>query len=157
MASSLALVAGTLMFAGAQANDIADRSKHHGFLSKYVSFGSEASKFTVNSPFAISRDKSVQPAAHAQDSMFFTSAGREPFIKTKSFDPRKKADKEEEKAVQTLLSNDSNMSIGLSAIGVALFTLAGMLGVRMRRGSQQATTLALARGVGMSIPMAAAS
>merc|ERR1719482_2691511 len=59
------------------------------------------------------------------------------------------ADKEEERAVQTLLANDNNMPLGLPALGVALLTLAGLLGDRMRRGVQPAADLA--------IPMAQAS
>jgi len=59
------------------------------------------------------------------------------------------ADKEEERATQKLLANDNNMPLGLSALGVALLTLAGLLGVRMRRGVQSAADLAM--------PMAQAS
>jgi len=46
---------------------------------------------------------------------------------------------EEKKAVQTLLTNDRGMGIGMPAIGVSLLALAAMMGVRMRRGLQQAT------------------
>merc|ERR1719331_1426208 len=49
------------------------------------------------------------------------------------------------------------MPIGLSAIGAALLTLAGLLGVRMRRRVQPAAHLAMAHGADMSIPMAQAS
>merc|ERR1719353_1498113 len=59
------------------------------------------------------------------------------------------ADKEEERAPQKLLASDNNMPLGLSALGVALLTLAGLLGVRMRRGVQSAADLAM--------PMAQAS
>merc|ERR1719460_3119061 len=67
------------------------------------------------------------------------------------------ADKEEERATQKLLANDNNMPLGLSALGVALLTLAGLLGVRMRRGVQPAADLAMAHGADMSIPIAQAS
>jgi hypothetical protein len=67
------------------------------------------------------------------------------------------ADKEEERATQNLLANDNNMHLGLSAIGVTLLTLAGLLGVRMRRGVQSAADLAMPHGADMSIPMAQAS
>merc|ERR1719331_3100749 len=38
------------------------------------------------------------------------------------------------------------MEIGMSAIGISLLLLAAMLGVRMRRGLQQATTFASSGG-----------
>jgi len=60
------------------------------------------------------------------------------------------ADKEQEK----LLTNESNNSIALPAIGIALLSVAAMLGVRMQRGMQQATTPA---GIDMSIPLATVS
>jgi len=81
-------------------------------------------------------------AARAQDLMAFASARAEPQKKTKRFEPAETVDKEELKAAQKLLANDSIMPLGLSAIGVSLLTLAAMLGVRIRRGSQQATTFA---------------
>jgi len=62
-------------------------------------------------------------------------------------------DKEEEQAAQNLFAKDSSMPIGLSAIGVSLLTLAAMLGVRMRRGMQQATTFASSES-DMSIALA---
>merc|ERR1719353_780493 len=68
------------------------------------------------------------------------SAREEPKINTKRFEPSEIVDKKESKAAQTLLANDSGMPLGLSAIGVSLLMLAAMLGIRIRRGSQQATT-----------------
>jgi len=50
------------------------------------------------------------------------------------------ADKEEEKTMQKLLATDSSMGFGMSAISISLLTLAAMLGVRMRRGLQQASS-----------------
>jgi hypothetical protein len=67
------------------------------------------------------------------------------------------ADKEEERATQNLLANDNKMHLGLSALGVAMLTLAGLLGVRMRRGVRSAADLAMPHGADMSIPMAQAS
>ena len=81
-------------------------------------------------------------AAPAQDSMAFTSASGEPQISTKRFEPPEIVDKKESKAAQMLLPNDSSMPLALSAIGVSLLMVAAMLGVRSRRGSQQATTFA---------------
>merc|ERR1719236_406486 len=49
---------------------------------------------------------------------------------------------EEDRAVQKVFANDNSMPIGMSAIGVSLLTLAAMLGVRVRRGQQQATAFA---------------
>merc|ERR1719388_681519 len=47
-------------------------------------------------------------------------------------------------SVQKLLTNNNSMPIGMSAIAVSLLTLAAMLGVRMRRGLQQATDMSIA-------------
>jgi hypothetical protein len=85
-------------------------------------------------------------AAPAQDSMAFTSARGEPQINTKRFEPPEIVDKEELKAAQKLRANDSSMPLGLSAIGVSLLMLSAMLGVRMRRRMQQATTFASGGG-----------
>merc|ERR1719311_1582536 len=54
---------------------------------------------------------------------------------------------------------NSSMPLGLSAIGVALLTLAAMLGVRMRRGLQQATAFASGGGheSDMSVVLASTS
>merc|ERR1719174_86808 len=137
---------------------------HQGFLSQYM--GSDASKNSHDdynefvtpqfnhikhggAPDALSHhngpatmfDKSVHPTAPAQDSMIFTSVRGEPLI-TQDFNPPKIVDKEEERAMQKVFANDNSMTIGMSAIGVSLLTLAAMLGVRMRRGLQQAIALA---------------
>jgi len=53
------------------------------------------------------------------------------------------ADREEQQAVQKLLADDSMSSISLSAIGIGLLSLVTMLGVRLRRGLQPATILAM--------------
>merc|ERR1711990_1106492 len=62
-------------------------------------------------------------------------------------------DFEEEKAVQKIVANDSNMPISLAAIGIGLLSLATMFGVRMQRGLQSASVL----GSDMSVAMAPAS
>ena len=49
MALPTTLWAGLLMFSGVQARDIADGSKNHGLLSKYIAFQSEAAKNSVGS------------------------------------------------------------------------------------------------------------
>merc|ERR1719482_260922 len=61
--------------------------------------------------------------------------------------------------VQKGLANDNGLPIGMSAIGVSLLTLAAMLGVRMRRGLQQATAFASSDGheSDMSIALAPAA
>jgi hypothetical protein len=78
--------------------------------------------------------------------MAFTSARGEPQINTKRFEPPEIVDKEELKAAQKLFARDSSMPLGLSAIGVSLLMLATILGVRIRRGMQQATTFANGAG-----------
>merc|ERR1719271_1041929 len=84
---------------------------------------------------------------------------REQQINTKKFEPPEILDKEELKAAQKLLANDSSMPLGLSALGVSLLTIAGMLGVRIRRGLQQATTSACGGGheFDMSVALAPTS
>merc|ERR1719335_1617247 len=52
-------------------------------------------------------------------------------------------DREEQQAVQKLLADDSMNTISLSAIGIGLLSLVTMLGVRLRRGLQPATILAM--------------
>jgi len=62
----------------------------------------------------------------------------------------------EDKDVNKLFTHASNKHIGLSAIGIALLSLAAMLGVRMRRGMETAIDLASSSGHGidMSRPLA---
>jgi len=119
MAHLTPLMAGFFMFAGAHASDVADRSTHQGFLSQYM--GSAASKTSVDdyNKFVIPRFNHMKP---------------------------KIVDKEEERAVQKVLATDNSMPIGMSTIGVSLLALAAMLGVRMRRGLQQATAFASSGG-----------
>merc|ERR1719247_514266 len=189
MAQLLPLVAVVVMFAGAQAGDMADRSLLQGLRSEYM--GSDASKTFLGDynkfmthPFShmkhggapearshhngpaehgspiydsqgvdangqhggmgasIVFDKPARPAALGQGSVAFSSVSMEPLINTKDFDLPKVVDKEEEKAMQKLLAAARKMPAGMSAIGVSLFVLVTMLGVRMRRGQQQATAFA---------------
>jgi hypothetical protein len=72
---------------------------------------------------------------------------------------QKVADKGEDKDVQKLLSNESNKPIGLCAIGVALLSLAAMVGVRLRRGMQPLIALSSSdgHGIDLSIPIAPVS
>ena len=169
MAHFLPLVAGLLMLAGAHASDLADRSMHQGFLSQYM--GSDALKTSLDgynkfvtprfnhmehggAPDALSHHSgpaehgsatmfgnSADPTAPTQDFVAFTSVRGEPLI-TKDWNPPKIVAKEEDRAMQKVLANDNSMPIGMSAVGVSLLALAAMLGVRMRRGLQQATTFA---------------
>jgi hydroxymethylbilane synthase len=130
MAQVLPLVAGFLMIAGVEASDIADRSMHQGFLSKYMA--SDASKTSLGDYNEFLTQRFAHPAAPAQESMALSQ----------DFNTPKIVDAQEEKAAQKLLANDRSMSIGLSAIGVSLFTFVAMLVVRMRRGLHHATTVA---------------
>merc|ERR1719271_2239539 len=70
---------------------------------------------------------------------------------------QKIADKEEDKDVQKLLNSESNMPVGLSAIGFALLSLAAVVGVRMRRGMQPAIAISGGHGIDMSTPLAPVS
>jgi hypothetical protein len=122
MAHLLPLLAGLLVFAGAHASDVADRSMHQGFLSQYM--GSDASE-----------------TSRVDYSKFVTSQ----FNHMKNGgapDALSHVEKETERAMQKEFANDNSMSIGMSAIGVSLLTLAAMLAVRMRRGLQQAPAYA---------------
>merc|ERR1719174_2405341 len=67
------------------------------------------------------------------------------------------ADREEKQAMQKLLADDNSNPITLSAIGIGLFSLATMLGVRLQRGLQPATVLASSGGLGPVMPMNTAS
>merc|ERR1719324_1655160 len=128
MALPVTLMAGVLlMFSGVQASDIADGSKSHAFLSKYIS------------PIMTYSDMLVHPAGPTHDTMDFTSAQAGAFRTSKDLEPRKIADK---------------VDIGLCAIGVALLSFAAMLGVRMRRGMQPPIALASSGGNGIDMSVA---
>lgn len=107
---------------------------------------------------------SVQANDIADNSMFMAHhlnhmerGGRTEAVRTsKDFEPQKIEGMEEGKDVQKLLTNESNMLVGLSAIGIALLSFAVMVGVRMRRGVQPAIVLASSdrNGIDMSTPLA---
>jgi hypothetical protein len=126
-------VAGLLILAGAQAGDVADRSMYSGFLSPYM--GSRSSKTSMGdyNKLVTPQVSRMKPGG-ALDAL---DAALE------DFNPSKIVKEEEEKSVQKL-TNDHSMPIGMSAIAVSLLTLAAMLGVRMRRGLQQATDTSIA-------------
>jgi hypothetical protein len=93
--------------------------------------------------FTILQDKPGHPKGQVHNSMGFSSTREQSWINSKDFDLPNIADKEGDKAVQKLLTNDnSNMPITLSAIGVALLTLVTLIGVRVRRGLQPSSVLA---------------
>ena len=50
MALPMTLVAGVLIISGVQASDIADGSKNHGLLSKFMPLRSESTKTTIGRP-----------------------------------------------------------------------------------------------------------
>jgi len=127
MALPVTLMAGVLMFSGVQASDIADGSKSHAFLSKYIS------------PVMTYSDMPVHPAGPTHDTMDFTSAQAGAFRTSKDLEPQKMADK---------------VDIGLCLIGVALLSFAAMLGVRMRRGMQPLVALASSGGNGIDMSVA---
>jgi rubredoxin len=140
----LVLAAGMLL-ASAQVNDIADDSPNQGFLSKYMSFQSDASKATLGD-YKKFVTAGLNPTKHrgGPDLLSHHSGptGHGPATDDSQhvFDLQKIADEEEEKAVQKLLANHSNMKLPmqLSAIGVAYLALLAMLRVRMRRGTTAA-------------------
>merc|ERR1719506_2917134 len=165
MVQLAALVAGLLLIAESEASDVADRSALQGFLSKYVPFGSDASKSSMSnydkfinpnlnhvkranelgaSPFTIVDDKPVpHPSPQAQDSMEFKSTRGKPSISNKDFDASKIVVRGEKKAVQKMLASSSSSStpISLYAIGAGLFSLVTMLGVLIQRWMQSGTIL----------------
>jgi len=100
---------------------------------------------------------SVQASDIADNSMFM--AHHLNLRTSKDFEPQKVEGMEEDKDVQKLLTNESNMPVGLSAIGIALLSFAVMVGVRMRRGVQPAIVLASSdrNGIDMSTPLATVS
>merc|ERR1719506_1032113 len=109
MAHLLRFIPVLVLFAVAQSSDTTDGSIPHGFLNQ----GNYNEFLTGGVRASTVFDKPSHSAAVVQA--------------------------EEKKAVQKLLTNDRGMGIGMPAIGVSLLALAAMLGVRMRRGLQQAT------------------
>jgi co-chaperonin GroES (HSP10) len=142
MARLVDLAAGLLMLAGAQAGDMADRSVHQGFLSKYM--GSDASKASLGdyTKFVPAWSNHMKHQGGTPDALYHHNSLHE----HQGFDTPKIVDKEEGKAVQKVLAADSHMQIGMAAVGVSLFALAAMLASRLRRGLQQATTFTRSGG-----------
>merc|ERR1719174_937833 len=110
---------------------------------------------TVDSHFMTYSDKPLHPTSNSQDTMGFTSGRAGVFRSSKDFQPQKITEMEEDKDVQKLFAKESQKPAGFSAIGVALLSLAAIVGVRMRRGTQQAIAVACSggHGIDMSIPM----
>jgi len=138
MAHHVVLAVGMTMFASARANDAADRFQPQGFLSQYMSFDPSSSKtFNHMKNADVDGNHAGVSASPVLDGPFATSQGKP--------------------AQPTVLANDNSTPLVLSAIGIALLTLAALVGVRMRRAIQPAAHLAMAHGADMSIPMAQAS
>jgi aarF domain-containing kinase len=178
MALPTTLWAGLLMFSGVQARDIADGSKNHGLVSKYIAFQSESAKNSVGDtgkfmayhlnhmdgyvPVGYSNPRGdLDGAAPAITSPFMTYSDNpvHPTAHLQDFEPQTIVDEEEDKDVQKLFTNESSKPLGLSAIGVALLSFAAIIGVRIRRGMQPAFALANSsvHGIDMSVPMAPVS
>jgi len=101
--------------------------------------GESATKKNFKNPFSKFLSPAVSNVMHGNGPDALSSHHNEDF--------------EEEKTVQKIVANDSNMPMSLAAIGIGLVSLATMLGVRMRRGLQSASVL----GSDMSVAMARAS
>jgi len=128
MVQLVVLMAGLLFLAETEASGVADRSTFQGFLSKYVPFGSDASKSSM-SDYDKFITSSLNRVKHGNEL-------------AKDFDSPKIAGREEKQVAQKLLANNSYNPISLSAIGIGLVSLVTMLGVRLRRGLQPADGLA---------------
>jgi peptidylprolyl isomerase len=189
MASSLVFAASLLITTGAQADDMADRSGIQGFLSKYTAFESDASQSSAGDfdkfitpnlkprehgdevgPGALVKALGslpgklpqlklpAHPTAFSQDPMSPTS-GKGEQLNTKNFESPMITDKEEEKAVQQMLTDDNIFLVPLSILGAALLSFAAMLGFRIRSRRQAPTVVASNAAVGsdMSVAMTPAS
>jgi hypothetical protein len=128
IALPMTLLAGLLMFSSVQANDIANGSKSLGFLFKYMSSRSESSKSSIgdNGKFMAyhlnhmelgGRPKALsdQYGHPLQEKMDFTVLRAAALSTSKDFKPQKFVDKEEDKDVQQLFTNETNKPIGNSA------------------------------------------
>jgi CspA family cold shock protein len=136
MAYASPLAVGLLMSAGVQASDMTNMAHvTDGFLSKHM--GSDTSKNYLDdyNMFVTPRFNHMKHVG-APDALSHHNGPTE----------HGPATMEEDRAVQKVFANDNSMPIGMSAIGVSLLTLAAMLGVRMRRGLQQATAFASTGG-----------
>merc|ERR1719443_2827208 len=147
MARHVAVVVGMTMFASARANDAADYSKFmaNGPSTKLVRGGRPKD-------FGFLKDLGLEKPSWLPDFGGEKSTTNPPKASKPSWLPDFGGDKsaEEPKAEEKKKwFFDNSNPLGLSALGVALLTLAGMLGVRTRRGVQSAADLAM--------PMAQAS
>jgi len=146
MVQIVKLTAGLLLIAESQASDVADRSTHQGFLSKYVSSGSDAWQSSMsdydnfitpafnrakhgNGPDAISyHNNPVERGSFAivddKPVLHPTEQGQDSMASMPA-------------RGETSISNMdfSNNPISVSAIGIGLLSLVTMLIVRLRRGS----------------------
>jgi len=77
---------------------------------------------------------------------YHTSLGGELQRSAMGVNSFKIVEKEEYKAVQKQLANDSSSILIESVVGISLFTLAGMLGVCMGRGMGQSPTIVASSG-----------
>merc|ERR1719443_461506 len=149
MARHVAVVVGMTMFASARANDTAD-------YSKFMAPGASTKLVRGGRPkdFGFLKDLGLEKPTWLPD--FGDKAAEEPKAEEKKSKPSWLPDfggadekpKEEKQAAKKWFFDNSN-PLGLSALSVALLSLAGLLGVRMRRGVQSAADLAM--------PMAQAS
>jgi len=138
MAHALPFAAGVLILAGAQAGDVADRSMHSGFLSQYM--GSRSSKTSMGD-----YNKLVTPQVSRMKPGGALDALDEALEEHKDVNPSEKHGGALDALDEALEEhNDHSMPIGMSAIAVSVLTLAAMLGVRLRRGLQQATDTSIA-------------
>merc|ERR1719443_62464 len=150
MARHVAVVVGMTMFASARANDTAD-------YSKFMAPGASTKLVRGGRPkdFGFLKEAGLEKPSWLPDFGGDKSA-EEPKAEEKKSKPSWLPDfgsadekpKEEKPAAKKWFFDNSN-PLGLSALSVALLSLAGLLGVRMRRGVQSAADLAM--------PMAQAS
>jgi len=150
MARHVAVVVGMTMFASARANDTAD-------YSKFMAPGASTKLVRGGRPkdFGFLKEAGLEKPSWLPD-FGGDKAAEEPKAEEKKSKPSWLPDfggadekpKEEKQAAKKWFFDNSN-PLGLSALSVALLSLAGLLGVRMRRGVQSAADLAM--------PMAQAS
>jgi hypothetical protein len=155
MALPLTLLAGLLMLSSVQANDIADNSMFMAHHLNHMERGGRTE--ALSDQYGLADDSSATVGSSHPD--IFTSARAGAVRTSKDFEPQKIEGMEEDKDVQKLFTNESNMPIGLSVIGIAFLSFAVMVGVRMRRGVQPDIALASSggNGIDMSTPLATVS
>jgi hypothetical protein len=127
MAATVALV---LMVAGAVAGDMEEHTQIQGFLSKYMNFGTDASKIPLGhyANFIapnVKRMKNPDAYSHRDDIAEHGLA----------------RGTGEVKAVQKLFALDSSSPLTWSAISIALLTLVMMLAAHVRRGWQASSII----------------